>query len=170
MASSETTFLLMAIAVLISSVALAASAMAALGSYRAVRRLESKITPLIPDLKEFLVNSRQTLDEAMKQFRATGDKTQAMLTDVRTEIANLAEARADIVGRVQAQMQRVEMVLDDATSAFETVVNTMQGGVVKPLREVGGILSGVRTAIRVFLHKQRPSVADATQDEESFIG
>ena len=43
MAPSETTFLLMAIAVLISSVALLLSALATLGTYRAVRRLESQI-------------------------------------------------------------------------------------------------------------------------------
>jgi len=66
--------------------------------------------------------------------------------------------RADLAGRLQAQMQRVELVLDDAVSCVQTITNTMQGGVIRPLREVGGILAGVRTAVRVFLHFQRPSV------------
>jgi hypothetical protein len=46
----------------------------------------------------------------------------------------------------------------------------MQGGVIRPLREVGGILAGVRTAVRVFMHFQRPSVAQATPDDEAFLG
>ncbi len=170
MASSDTTFLLMAIAVLISSVALLLSALATLGTYRAVRRLESQIAPLLPQAAEFLQNSRQALDEALIQFRATGNKTQAVLDDVRTEIAHISEARADLAGRLQAQMQRVELVLDDAIAGVQTIVNTMQGGVIRPLREVSGILAGVRMAVRVFLHIQRPSVAQATPDEEAFIG
>jgi len=170
MASSETTFLLMAIAVLISSVALLLSALATLGTYRAVRRLESQIEPLVPQAAEFLRNSRQALDEALIQFRETGNKTQAVLDDVHAEIAHISALRADLAGRLQAQMQRVELVLDDAVSCVQTITNSMQGGVIKPLREVGGILAGVRTAVRVFLRVQRPSVAQATPDDEVFIG
>lgn len=170
MASSDTTFLLMAIAVLISSVALLLSALATLGTYRAVRRLESQIEPLLPQAAEFLRNSRQALDEALIQFRDTGNKTQAVLDDARAEIAHISEVRADLAGRLQAQMQRIELVLDDAVSCVQTITNTMQGGVIRPLREVGGILAGVRTAVRVFLHFQRPSVDQATPDDEAFLG
>ena len=170
MASSDTTFLLMAIAVLISSIALLLSALATLGTYRAVRRLESQIAPLLPQAAEFLQNSRLALDEALIQFRETGAKTQAVLDDVRAEIAHISIVRADLAGRLQAQMQRVELVLDDAVSCVQTITNTMQGGVIRPLREVGGILAGVRTAVRVFLHFQRPSVDQATPDDEAFLG
>jgi hypothetical protein len=141
----------MAIAVLISSIALLLSALATLGTYRAVRRLESQIAPLLPQAAEFLRNSRQTLDVALVQFRETGAKTQAVLDDVRAEIAHISIVRADLAGRLQAQMQRVELV-------------------IRPLREVGGILAGVRTAVRVFLHFQRPSVDQATPDDEAFLG
>ena len=170
MASSDTTFLLMAIAVLISSVALLLSALATLGTYRAVRRLESQIAPLLPQAAEFLQNSRKALDEALIQFRDTGNKTQAVLDDARAEIAHISEVRADLAGRLQAQMQRIELVLDDAVSCVQTITNSMQGGVIRPLREVGGILAGVRTAVRVFLHFQRPSVDRATPDDEAFLG
>ena len=121
-----------------------------------MRRLESQIAPLLPQAAEFLRNSRQTLDVALVQFRETGAKTQAVLDDVRAEIAHISIVRADLAGRLQAQMQRVELVLDDAVSCVQTITNTMQGGVIRPLREVGGILAGVRTAVRVFLHFQRP--------------
>ena len=170
MASSETTFLLMAIAVLISSVALLISALATYGTYRALRRLEARIEPVVPQVQEFLQNSRRVLDEALKQFHDNGEKAQAVLSDVRAEIAQIAEARADITGRLQVQMQRVELVLDDSIASVQTIVNTMQGGVIRPLREVSGILAGVRTAVRVFLHMQRPSVAEATPEDATFIG
>ena len=160
----------MAIAVLISSVALLISALAAVGTYLAVRRLESQVSPLVPQVTEFLLNSRAALDEALKQFRETGEKTHAVLDDLRTEVSGFAEARKEITDRVQAQIQRIELVLDDSLTDIQEVVSVVHGGVIKPIREVTGILAGVRIAMRSFFSGRRPSVAQATQDEETFIG
>jgi ABC-type transporter Mla subunit MlaD len=160
----------MAIAVLISSIALLLSALASVGTYLAVRKLQSQVSPLVPQVTEFLVNSRGALDEALKQFRETGEKTQAVLADVQAEVASFSEARTDITNRLQAQVQRIELVLDDSLSNIQEVVSVVHGGVIKPIREVTGLLSGVRTAVRSFFGGRRPSVAQATQDEEIFIG
>jgi hypothetical protein len=160
----------MAIAVLISSVALLITALASVGTFLAVRRLQSQVSPLIPQVTEFLVNSRLALDEAMKQFRETGEKTQAVLDDLHTEVAGFTEARTEITNRLQAQIQRIELVLDDSLTDIQEVVAVIHSGVIKPVREVSGLVSGVRTAVRSFFGARRPSVAQATQDEEIFIG
>ncbi len=160
----------MAIAVLISSIALLLSAFASVGTYLAVRKLEASLTPLVPEVKEVLVNSRTALDEALKQLRQTGDRTCLILDDVRTEINSFSEARAEITNQIQAQMERIEMVLDDSLTDIQEVVSAVHGGVIKPIREVNGVVAGVRAAVRAFLGGRRPSVAQATQDEESFIG
>ena len=160
----------MAIAVLISSIALLLSAFASVGTYLAVRKMQSQVSPLVPQVTEFLLNSRAALDEALKQFRETGDKTQAVLTEVQAEIASFSEARTDITNRLQAQVQRIELVLDDSLSNIQEVVSVVHGGVIKPIREVTGLVSGVRSAVRSFFGARRPSVAQATQDEEIFIG
>ncbi len=160
----------MAIAVLISSIALLLSAFASVGTFLAVRKLQSQVSPLVPQVTEFLVNSREALDEALKQFRETGEKTQAVLDDLHTEVAGFSAARTDITNHVQAQIQRIELVLDDSLADIQEIVTVVHGGVIKPIREVTGLVSGVRTAVRAFFGGRRPSVAQATQDEEIFIG
>jgi ABC-type transporter Mla subunit MlaD len=160
----------MAIAVLISSIALLLSALASVGTYLTVRKLQAQVSPLVPQVTEFLVNSRAALDEALKQFHETGEKTQAVLDDLRAEVAGFSEARTDITNHVQAQIQRIELVLDDSLANIQEVVSVVHGGVIKPIREVSGIVAGVRTAVRSFFGARRPSVAQATQDEEIFIG
>lgn len=160
----------MAIAVLISSIALLLSALASVGTYLAVRKLESQVSPLVPQVTEFLVNSRAALDEALKQFRETGEKTQAVLDELRAEVVGFSEARTDITNHVQAQIQRIELVLDDSLANIQEIVTVVHSGVIKPIREVTGLVSGVRTAVRAFFGGRRPSVAQATQDEEIFIG
>lgn len=160
----------MAIAVLISSIALLLSAFASVGTYLAVRKMQSEVSPLVPQVTEFLVNSRGALDEALKQFRETGEKTQAVLVDVRAEVANFAEARTEITDRLQAQIQRIELVLDDSLTNIQEVVAVVHSGVITPIREVNGLVAGVTTAFRSFFGGRRPSVAQATQNEEIFIG
>jgi hypothetical protein len=170
LASSETTFILMAIAVLISSVALLISALASVGAYLAVRRLEARVTPLVPQATEFLVNSRAALDEALKELRETGEKTHVILDDLHAEIAGFSRARIDITNRVQAQMQRIELALDDSLTSIQEIVSAVHGGVINPIREVSGVVLGVKTAFRTFFGGHRPKVAQVTHDEETFIG
>ena len=149
----------MAIAVLISSVALLLSAFASVGTFLAVRKLESQVSPLVPQVTEFLVNSRAALDEALKQFRETGEKTHAVLDDLHAEVTGFSQARAEITDRVQAQIQRLELVLGDSLTNIQEVVTAVHGGVIKPIREVNGVVAGIRAAYHVFVSGRRPSVA-----------
>jgi hypothetical protein len=49
------------------------------------------------------------------------------------------------------------------------VVGTVHSGVLRPIREVNGIVAGIKTAVATFVRGGRPSVDRATQDEEMFI-
>ena len=80
------------------------------------------------------------------------------------EAADQARAEADAAGEERAK------VLAQARDQAREIVASAQAGVIRPLREVGVFLAGVRTAVRVFLHFQRPSVDQATPDDEAFLG
>jgi hypothetical protein len=41
--------------------------------------------------------------------------------------------------------------------------------VIRPAREVAGVIAGIRTALRVYAAAGRPSVDRATLDDEMFI-
>jgi hypothetical protein len=44
----------------------------------------------------------------------------------------------------------------------------VEGGIVKPIREIQAVAAGIRTAL-LFLTKGRPNPSRATSDEEMFI-
>lgn len=71
-------------------------------------------------------------------------------------------------GRAYIQMDRAEMVLDDAMSRAQETVAVVHSGIMKPLREIQGITAGVQAAIH-FLLRGRRSHVQATADEEMFI-
>jgi len=169
-ASSDTTFMLMAIAVLISSVALLLLAFAAIGIFFAVKRMEAEIVPLVPLTADFIAKSGRNMEEVIAQFRESSAKTQALIDDVRGEVKDFGVARAEITDRVQAEMQRIEIVLDSSLADVQDIVSTVHNGVVTPIRKASGFLAGLLVAVRTFMRVQRPDPSQVAHDEETFIG
>jgi predicted HAD superfamily phosphohydrolase len=167
--NSDAVFTLLAIAVAVSSLALAATALLAVGVYRAVRRLERDVAPLIPQVTQTMQIAQQTLTDTVTQVRELSVKAHNVLDATQTQLNALDEARTEISTRFRIQAERAELVLDDTLSRLQEVVGVIHSGVMRPVREVTGILAGIRTAFQTFLQNRRPSVAQATQDEEMFI-
>jgi hypothetical protein len=61
------------------------------------------------------------------------------------------------------------MVLDDSIGRVHETVTVLHDGILRPLREVNGIVAGLRAGIGYLLGNRRPSVAQATHDDEMFI-
>jgi hypothetical protein len=61
------------------------------------------------------------------------------------------------------------MVMDDTVTRVQETVNLVHTGVMRPLRQVNGVAAGIRTAVAQLMRGGRPSVAQATSDEEMFI-
>lgn len=169
MAQSETTFLLMAIAVAISALSLLMSAVASLGLFRAVKRLEEKVEPLIPQAMATLKQAEETLTVTVTQVRELSDRAQAVLDASQQQIGHFNQAREEMTERFRIQAERAELVLEDTLSRVQEVVHTLHSGVLRPVREVTGVMTGIRTAFHAYLSGRRPSVAQATHDEEMFI-
>jgi methyl-accepting chemotaxis protein len=169
MATSETTFLLMAIAVAVSSVSLLMSAFASVGLFRAVKRIEEKIEPLIPEAMSTLKEARATIAETSSQVRDISERSRAVLEETQAQLGHFNAARHEVTERLRIQAERAELVLEDSLSRVQEVVQTLHSGVMRPVREVTGVMTGIRTAVSAYLGGRRPSVAQATHDEEMFI-
>jgi biopolymer transport protein ExbB/TolQ len=166
---SDTATWLLAIAVLLSSLALVTNALAAVGIYRRFKKLQEDITPLIPEAKQTIAQARATLQQASAQIEEIGGRSKEVLAIANTQLQAFNETRGEVTERLRAQMDRLELVLDDGLSKVQDVVGTVHHGVMSPVREVSGVLAGIKSAFTAFLRGQRPSIDKATQDEEMFI-
>ena len=167
--NQESAITLLAIAVAISSISLLVHALASVGLYRAIRRLESDVRPLIPQAAATLESAQKTLTEALAQIKELSDKAHGVLDVSKANLDALSATRDEFTGRLRAQTERLELVLDDTLSRVHDVVGVVHSGVMTPVREVSGVLSGIRTAFQTFVRGRRPSVDRATHDEEMFI-
>jgi len=166
---SENATLLMAIAVAVSSISMLVAALAMVGLYRAIRRLEAELLPLFPLAMSTLDQAQQTLALSLTQIEQLSAKAHAVLDSSKQQLDAFSETRGEFTQRFRAQAERLELVLDDTVSRLQDVAGVVHRGVVTPVREVSGVLAGIRTAFQTFLRNRRPSVDRATHDEEMFI-
>jgi len=156
-------------AVIISGIALLMNALASIGIYRSVRKLQQDVAPLIPEVKATLLQAQKTLADTTRDVREVTDRAKAVLHSAQTQLDYFDQARGEMVTHLKVQSERVELVLDDVLSRVQEVVGVIHGTVLRPVREVSGIVSGVKAAVQAFLLGRRPTVERATHDDEMFI-
>lgn len=162
--------------VLISAIALSAQAVSMIGMYRATQIIQQKIHPLIPKVEALLPkvealleSSKLTVDHGRKQMMDITTKANEILESAKGQLSKVDGVVTDATSRAKVQMDRVEMVLDDTLSRAHQTISAVHGGIVRPLREINGISVGIRAALNHLSQGERPSVAQATSDEEMFI-
>jgi hypothetical protein len=116
-----------------------------------------------------LAKAESTIEESRQNIVDITTKANAMMDLGKSQLVKLDEVITDASSRAMVQLERAELVVDDTMSRVHHSVTTVHNGIIKPIREIQGLTAGVRTALQHFLRGQRPSVAQATQDDEMFI-
>jgi hypothetical protein len=155
--------------VAISGVALLFQAFLLYGIYRTTKALQTEALSILPQAKSILAKAETTLDDSRKHIVDITAKANEMMDIGKAQLVKLDEVITDASSRAKVQLERAELVVDDTMSRVHHSVTSVHNGIIKPIREIQGITTGVRTALQHFLRGQRPSVAQATQDDEMFI-
>ena len=161
--------IVMTVFVIISAIALCVQAGYLFGMYRAMKTLQDRLTPLVPKVESLVDSTRTTVDQSRQQIVDITTKANEILESTRSQLAMVEEVVADATSRAKVQMERVELVLDDTMSRAHETVAVFHTGIMRPLRELNGIAIGIKTAFAHLTRGGRPSVAQATSDEEMFI-
>ena len=75
----------------------------------------------------------------------------------------------DTLQRAKVQLERIELVMGDTVERVHHTVVALNNTLLKPAREVSGVASGVKAAVKHLMNANRPTPAQATSDEEMFI-
>ncbi|MDP8978988.1 MAG: hypothetical protein M3O35_00195 [Acidobacteriota bacterium] len=159
----------MAAFVVVAAIALCIQAGCLIGVYKTTRRLEDKITPLVPKLDSLVDLTRTTVERSKVQIAEITTKANDILDITIIQLAKVDDVVSDAACRAKVQMDRVEMVLDDTMSRAHEAVATVHNGIMAPVRELSGLAAGIRAAFSHLARAGRPSVAQVTSDEEMFI-
>ncbi|MGI8961049.1 MAG: hypothetical protein ACR2IV_15045 [Bryobacteraceae bacterium] len=160
---------LLTIFVIVAAVALVIQAGMLIGLFVVARGLQAKVTAILPDVQNVIGISKRTLESVEKHVNKIGTTSGAILDVTKQQLAKVDDLLTDATTRAKVQMERAEMVLDDAMTRTQQTVSLVQRGVVRPVREVYGVFAGIRTTLSHLGRSGRPTVDHATSDEEMFI-
>jgi ElaB/YqjD/DUF883 family membrane-anchored ribosome-binding protein len=155
--------------VIIAAVALSIQAGMLVAVNKKTKDLQDKITPLVPQVESLVETTKATVEMSRKQIAEITSRANDVLDSTRNQLAMVEEVVSDATARAKVQMDRVELVLDDTLSRAHETVALIHGGIMRPLREINGVTAGIRAALEFLSRGNRPSVAQATSDEEMFI-
>ncbi|HZS56276.1 MAG TPA: hypothetical protein VFA65_17865 [Bryobacteraceae bacterium] len=165
----HTLLILLTIFVAVAAVALIIQACMLIGVLVALRRFQQKVMPLVPQVEGILAVVHRTTERVEKHIERIGTTSSAILDVTKQQLGRVDELLNDASTRAKVQMERAEMVLDDTMTRVQETVSYVQSGVVRPVRELYGVLAGIRTALAYLGRAGRPTVDHATSDEEMFI-
>jgi hypothetical protein len=166
---SEAAIILLGCAVAVSSIALLVNAIAAMGMYKSLRKLQADVAPLIPEAKAALLQAQTTLAQTSTDVREITEKAKLVLDSVQVQVDSLDKARGEISTHLRVQGERLELVLEDILGRTQEVVGVLHGTVLRPVREVTGMVAGVKAALQMMITGRRPTVDRVTHDDEMFI-
>ncbi|MCC7496812.1 MAG: hypothetical protein IT160_04485 [Bryobacterales bacterium] len=165
----ESLLLVLTVFVVVAALALLLEVLLLLGVYRSTRQLRERVELFVPRAEELIRTAQQTVEETRREVSVVIGKANQSLDLVRTQLTRVDEVLSDATTRAKIQMERAELILDDTMTRVQETVAVLQSGILRPLREVSGVVAGFRAAFGRLLQGGRPTVAEVTQDDEMFI-
>jgi len=143
--------------------------LAMLALHRSVNKMREKIEPLAEKTGPILELVRTSATELVPRMMEISADAVEISKSAREQIHRVGELLKDFSDRAMAQVARIDGAVEQTVGNVQNAGETVKDAVLKPVREVNGVLAGIKTAISVYSHGRRQSVDHATQDEEMFI-
>ena len=167
---SQETFTYIAVAALvIFSVALVVQVSSLYGIFRSVRVMRDKVVDLAERAEPILTDARKMLSENKPKIDEMTDKALEVARLAREQATRLDAVLVETTDIFKAQVMRLDGAIDETVGKVQQTTDAVQNTVLRPIKEVTGIVAGLKAALAVFAQGQRSSVDQATQDEEMFI-
>jgi methyl-accepting chemotaxis protein len=159
--------LLVAIAVLMQASAMVAiwvSMRKAVGQIEGVRSdVKQRLDPIVQSVQEIVNNSRDPL-------RTIATNLSEVSQILRNRTAEADKVAAELLDKTRSQIVRADRMVSDLVDKVENTADTVQKGVLAPIREVSAVVKGVRSGMEFLFSRRRvANVSEATQDEQLFI-
>jgi hypothetical protein len=152
-------------------------AVAAVMMYRVISIVRVR-TDKIADRVEPLIDTvRRLTDENAPKISSIASDAAVIVANAKdvSEVAKdqahrFADVGRDFTDRAKVQIARVDAAVDQTVEHVQQVSETVKTAVLKPVREAGAVLAGVKAAVASYAtNGRRPPIDHIAQDEEMFI-
>lgn len=163
-------------AVIVSLAVLGQFAMLA-AMYRAVKEAQkagreagTKLGPMVDRIDALITVTGKILDENSPRISHITGETLHIVQAARQHADRIGELIDETNGRAKARIAQIDETVDRTVQQVEQASESVKSAVLKPVKEVNGLVAGVKAAVQVYAQGgNRNSPEHATQDEAMFI-
>ncbi|MGH9475915.1 MAG: hypothetical protein ACRD1C_06245 [Terriglobales bacterium] len=128
-----------------------------------VERLVSALSPLVKDVQSMVADTRPKLQVVSANLAE-------MSALARDQLRRADAFASDFAQRLELQMVRVDDAIGSALASVDQVATTLRQTVLKPVRDVHALMTGLRTGLDFFFRRRAsPAPRPVYQDDEMFI-
>ena len=196
---TEDTFrIVVALGVALACIAFVLHAVATFALYRVARKMQQKVGPLADEaepvigrlgpmidkiglaaekmapvadrFESVLATTNRIMEETRPRISEISGEAVEMVRSGRQQVERIGELLHDAGDRARTRLEQIDQAVDSTVEQVGQVGDAMKRAVLRPVREANGLAAGISAAVSTLVHGPRkPSVDQATQDEEMFI-
>ena len=148
---------LLVVFIAIAAVSILMQAGFTVGMFIAARKTQKKIMGLAEDVRlhalPAIIASRDVIQEITPKLKIITENLTAVSTTLRAKTEKVGGLVGDVTDRAQAQAERVDGMVKGTLDHLTSAVQAIEHGVAVPVRQVNGILNGLRAGVDVLRKK-----------------
>jgi hypothetical protein len=171
MDQSSQTLLVVFIAVAAISILMQAGFSAA--TFFAARKAQKKIKELVDDVRlhalPAIMSSRELIQDVTPKLKLITENLTATSATLRSKAEQVSGLVGDVTERAQVQASRVDGMVKVTLDQLTNAVHAIEQGVAVPVRQVNGILNGLRAGMDVMRKKTPTNHLDPESEGDLFV-
>ncbi len=113
--------------------------------------VETKTGPILDKTNLILQELAPKVQHFSDNAEHVSTTVRAKVDELGATVSELNDTMREINGRTRAQVRRADGIVSDALQATEEISQTVQQGIKGPVKQIAGIVAGVRAAIETFV-------------------
>ncbi len=119
--------------------------------------MEKKIIPVTEKAGLTLDSARALVDEARPKIHDLLARVDEITVSARDQVARLDAFVTEATESARGNLQRIDLVVNDTVEKVQETTTAVQTTILRPVREVNGVVSGFRAALSVLARGNRAS-------------
>ena len=113
--------------------------------------VETKTGPILDRTNVILQDLAPKVKSVSENADHISSTVRVKVEELGATMSELNDTMREINGRTRAQVRRADGIVTDALQATEEISHTVQNGIKGPVKQIAGIIAGVRAAVETLV-------------------
>ena len=155
----------------VTSIGVLIQAFVLLAMFFAVKKTAGEMRELSDQLKQHLIptisTARNLFEDVSPKIKVATSNLVEASTILRSQAEHINKTVGEVADLAQTQVKRVDEMATAVVDGLAQATAAVQHGIATPLKQVSGVLNGLRAGLDVLRKKERPTHVES--DGSNFI-